>query len=385
MLVIVYWLLFNVVAGIPLAKLSSSIPLNRTEDLLSQIMLHKDSNEALLSVLSEADPAKLNEVITLLKALLSTSEGELSELTTASDNADTAYTNAVAAHNAALVAQTDGLVTLATTRDNAISDANSTYDQGVTALQETVNAAKSLVDSTNSAKHTANGVLAADEVRLNNEINTLTQVITLLEGLLGINTFAPTASPTVPAVTASPTRFSTFATPGNPGTFYDSTTNACSWDGWTVISGDAFCLHSNQNGAMVGNCAGTSSSWIRRPNEIINTGCSLSTQHRPEGLVGQVRSPSFTITGDLTFWICGFSWGTCSNRGPGGPNGLVEIVKDDGTDTVIAMSNESCDDCWAQRTIDLSSHINEWVYIRVTDSMTASGCAWMDVDHFEML
>jgi len=197
MLVIVYWLLFNVVAGIPLAKLSSSsVPFNGTKDLLSQIMLFKDNHKALLSVLSDADPAKLNEVITLLTALLTTSQAELLGLTTSSDNADTAFTDAVASHNAAIVAQTNGLGPLATTRDNAIALANTNYNNGVAALQDAVNAAKLIVDSTNSTKVTANGVLAVDQGRLNSEITTLRQVIQLMEGLLGINTFSPTSSPT---------------------------------------------------------------------------------------------------------------------------------------------------------------------------------------------
>jgi len=197
MLFIVYCLLFNFVTGIPLAKLSNtSIRVSGTKDLLSQIMTFKDNDEALLSVLSDADPAKLNEVITLLKALLTTSEAELLGLTTSSNNADTAFTDAVAAHNAAVVAKQDGLGPLATTRDNAITAANTAYDNAVTALQDAIDAAKVQVDSTNSTKLTANGVLAADQGRLNSEITTLRQVIQLMEGLLGLNTFSPTSSPT---------------------------------------------------------------------------------------------------------------------------------------------------------------------------------------------
>jgi hypothetical protein len=201
MLFIVYCLLFNFVTGIPLAKLSNtSIRVSGTKDLLSQIMTFKDNDEALLSVLSDADPARLNEVITLLKALLTTSEAELLGLTTSSGNADTAFTDAVASHNAAIVSQTNGLGPLATTRDNAIATANTNYNNGVAALQDAVDAAKLIVDSTNSTKITANGVLAVDQGRLNSEITTLRQVIQLMEGLLGINTFSPTASPTVSAL-----------------------------------------------------------------------------------------------------------------------------------------------------------------------------------------
>jgi hypothetical protein len=203
LLFVVCCLLFNFVTGIPLAKLSNtSIRVSGTKDLLSQIMLFKDNDEALLSVLSDADPARLNEVITLLKALLTTSEAELLALTTSSGNADTAFNDAVAAHNAAVVAKTNGESALQTTKENAISDANTAYNQGVTALQAAVNAAKNEVDSTNSTKITANALLAADQTRLNTEINTLITVVALMEGVLGINTVSPTSSPTSPPTTA---------------------------------------------------------------------------------------------------------------------------------------------------------------------------------------
>jgi len=203
MLLILFCLLFYV-DGVPLAKLhNASVSLGEihvakmpNSDLISKIMSSKDNNEVLLNVLSDADPVQLNEVITLLKALLATSRTELEGLISDSGTADTAYTDAVAAHDAAVVAQINGLEALRTTQTNAISAANSTYDQGVIALQDAVDAAKGLVDSTNATKITANAVLATDSDRLNSEINTLITVITLMEGLLGINTFSPTSSPT---------------------------------------------------------------------------------------------------------------------------------------------------------------------------------------------
>merc|ERR1719245_393539 len=123
---------------------------------MSQIMLSKDNDEAILSILSDADPAKVKEVITLLRGLLTASQTELAGLITSSNNADTAFNNAVAAHNAALVAQKNGISTLATNKTNAINDANIAYDQGVNALQDAVDVAKGVVDSRNSAKTTAN-------------------------------------------------------------------------------------------------------------------------------------------------------------------------------------------------------------------------------------
>merc|ERR1719273_164081 len=153
--------------------------------------------------MADADPVALKQVITLLRGLLTTSRDELEALVSDSSAADTAFTNAENAHNAAIVAQTNGLQSLNTTKVNAISSANDAYNQGVAALQDAVNAAKLVVDSTNSTKITNNALLEADRDRLNSEISTLTTVIQMMEGVLGINTVSPTSSPTVTAVTAS--------------------------------------------------------------------------------------------------------------------------------------------------------------------------------------
>jgi hypothetical protein len=204
MLLILFCLLFNVIDGIPLAKLHDtsisfggiSLAEMPNSDLMNQIMTSKDDEEALLSVLSDADPAQINQIITLLKGLLAASRTELDGLITSSANADADYNAAVAAHNAAIVAQTNGEATLETDKATAISDANTAYNQGVAALQAAVTAAKSQVDSTNSTKNTANGLLAVDKTRLESEIRTLTTVIALMESVLGINTASPTSSPT---------------------------------------------------------------------------------------------------------------------------------------------------------------------------------------------
>lgn len=205
MLFILICLLFNVdgipvakmhnsskLVGVPVAKMHNSsklvgVPVAKMQnsDIISLILTSKDDNKALLNVLADADPAKLVEVIGLLQVLLSTSQNELAALVAASGGADSAYDDAVTVYNAAVVAQTTGTVQLQTD-----------YDQGVAALQNAVNAAQAVVDSTTTAKNTANGVLSADRVRLDSEIATLTQVIALLQGVLGINTFSPTASPT---------------------------------------------------------------------------------------------------------------------------------------------------------------------------------------------
>jgi len=227
MLVFLFFL-FNVVDGISLAKMHNSsnfakIPVAKMDnsDLMSQILESKGDPKALLGVLADADPAKVNEVLGLLRALLADSQNELAALIASSNTADSNYDDAVAAHNAAVVAQSDGLVQLQDALDAANTAAQTTYDQGSTALQAAVDAAQVVVDTTTTAKNTANGVLAADRSRLDSEIATLIQVIALMEGLLGLNTFAPSASPP-----ASPALDTLFYTDSFTGT-YDQCVSHC--------------------------------------------------------------------------------------------------------------------------------------------------------------
>merc|ERR550539_804835 len=203
---VILFCLFHVIDGVPLAKLHNSSSLfggtslakNPSSDLMSKILSSSDNNEVLVSVLADADPVALNQIITLLKELLTTSQNELDALVSDSSAADTAFTNAYNAHNAAIVDQTNGIISLNATRDSALQDANNAYEQGAIALQDAVDAAKLIVDSTNSTKITNNALLDADRDRLTSEISTLTTVINMMEGVLGINTVSPTSSPTAP-------------------------------------------------------------------------------------------------------------------------------------------------------------------------------------------
>lgn len=290
MLLILFFFLFNVVDGVSLAKLhDNSVSLGGislaempNSDLFSQIMSAKDNNEALLSILSDADPVKLNEIITLLRDLLATSEAELAGLVASSGDADTAFNNAVDAHNAALVAQQNNLGTLLTTKNNAINTANSNYDQGVAELQAAVDAAKSLVDSTNSSKTTANGVLAADQARLTSEINTLKTVIALLEGVLGINTFSPSSPPTASPTTSSPTATAAPAT-------YDFEGDL---NGWTILQE---CATSSPSFGGSPQIAGQSYA----PDNSGHHGSYLLRSQNPgygnDWTKGILESPQFTI------------------------------------------------------------------------------------------
>lgn len=254
MLVVLFCLLFNVIDGVPLAKLQSSSSLiggiNHTKisnsNLMSKILSLRDNNEALVGILADADPAKLNEVISLLNGLLTTSRNELKLLEDNSAAADTAFTNAVNDHNAAEVDQTNGIQTLQSAKETAISSANDTYDQGVLILQQAVDDAKLLVDSTNSTKTTKNALLNADRDRLNSEINTLTDVIKMMEGLLGINTMSPTSSPTSSPTTTpcygEADRLMWCADRKRVINVCDGTQSDCWQVGRTLCSSDANCF-----------------------------------------------------------------------------------------------------------------------------------------------
>merc|ERR550539_281485 len=252
---VILFCLFHVIDGVPLAKLHNSSSLfggtslakNPSSDLMSKILSSSDNNEVLVSVLADADPVVLNQIITLLKDLLTTSQNELDALVSDSSAADTAFTNAYNAHNAAIVDQTNGIISLNATRDSALQDANNAYEQGAIALQDAVEAAKLIVDSTNSTKITNNALLDADRDRLTSEISTLTTVINMMEGVLGINTVSPTSSPTSSPTTTpcyGPEITTSWCGPNvkRYNSVCDGTKNDCLQTGRRMCSSDANCF-----------------------------------------------------------------------------------------------------------------------------------------------
>jgi len=194
MLMFLSMLLLIVIDGLPLMKMHDSM--HNSSSLVNQIISSKDDHKLLLSILADADPSKLNDVIALVRSLLVGSETELAALITSSDDADTVYDDAVTAHDTAISTQTSGIAQLATDLAVANAAAQIIHDQGVATLQGVVDVANNAKNTASEAKNTANGVLAAERVRLESEISILTQVIALVEGVIGINTFAPTSSPT---------------------------------------------------------------------------------------------------------------------------------------------------------------------------------------------
>jgi len=158
-------------------------PLKKIADkqLMDVIMNHQKDPAYLLSVLSNVDPTQLNAVIVLIRALLADSESELVALNLASTNANTAYTDATVAYDAAALARSR--------LETAYTDENVRLETVYTAqsviLDQQVNDLFVVQTEAHGAKTNAQGTLDTEQIRLNGEIATLKQVIVLLDGLGG--------------------------------------------------------------------------------------------------------------------------------------------------------------------------------------------------------
>lgn len=196
------------------ANVSDLIPhalANKSKDnIINQILMHEDnaeSDKSLIDIFSKLDPAEIEKVVNLVQALLSTSQADLDRITSASTEADKAYTAAVNSHNAASVAQTDGVALAKSTLDNGVAASlktrdtgvanlrneheknvaklQATYDGIVKALQKAVDTASAARKTTSAAKAEANAILNQEKTRLDTEISSLNQVIALLHGVRG--------------------------------------------------------------------------------------------------------------------------------------------------------------------------------------------------------
>jgi len=165
----------------PLKKITnkSLIDVIANTQLLDVIMDHQKDPAYLLSVLSNVDPTQLNAVIVLIRALLADSETDLAALTLASTNANVAYTDATAAYDTAVLAR--GRLGTAYTDENVRRETAYTAQSAV--LDQQVNDLFVVKTEAHGAKTNAQGTLDTEKIRLNGEIATLKQVITLLEGL----------------------------------------------------------------------------------------------------------------------------------------------------------------------------------------------------------
>lgn len=153
----------------PLEKIANeSYSTTSGADLVSAIMSNTDNPETLVSLMSNVNPTQLNEVIVLIQALLKASEDDLALLNKAGTDTTTAYTDATAAYDAAVLER----VRL----ENDYVAAGDLQDAHVAALLVKQNEAS-------GARTNAQVTLDNESVRLNNEIQTLTQVIQILQGL----------------------------------------------------------------------------------------------------------------------------------------------------------------------------------------------------------
>jgi len=137
-------------------------------DLMSAIMSNTHNPKTLVSLMSNVNPTQLNEVIVLIQALLASSENDLALLTNAVTDTTTAYNDATGVYDAAVLER----VRL----DTDYVAAGDLLDAHVAALLVTQNEA-------NGAKTNAQNTLDTESVRLTGEIQTLRQVIEILQGL----------------------------------------------------------------------------------------------------------------------------------------------------------------------------------------------------------
>lgn len=149
-------------------------------DLLQVFRKNKEDTSYLLSVFANVDPTKLDEVIVLVRALLKASEDELAAITLSRDTANTAYTDATAVYDAAVLAKVN-LEGEKSVLETNLAAKTAELDQQVTVVADALTAQTEAL----GAKTNAQSTLDIETTRLNSEITTLNQVITLLESLIG--------------------------------------------------------------------------------------------------------------------------------------------------------------------------------------------------------
>lgn len=131
---------------------------------IQMVVKHKQNPKSLLKEVEKIDPVALSQVITLVEALLSASEKDLSDLLLISTEASDAYDSAVIAYNEVLAKQV------------RIDEEKINVDAALVAASAHVNEAE-------GAKTNAQDTYDTASKRLNGEIETLKQVIALLKGI----------------------------------------------------------------------------------------------------------------------------------------------------------------------------------------------------------
>jgi len=137
----------------------------------------------LIEELVDADPAKVKEVVALVEIMLQAAQADLDRLTLESTNANSAYDTAVSTYDAAVVAQVDG-VAAEEKRIAARAVAAGLEEQAITDALSAKNIAE-------GAKTEAQDNLDAEKTRLEAEIASLKQVISILNGLVASGISVP--------------------------------------------------------------------------------------------------------------------------------------------------------------------------------------------------
>lgn len=129
------------------------------------------SPKSLIASLENLDPAAVIQVIQLVDALLAQSRADLLALQQASTSANTAFTDATNAYNAAVAEKV------------RIEGVISTGNSDLAAQEAVVSDATNAKNAAEGAKTQAQDTLDNETTRLNHEIATLVQVLNLLQTL----------------------------------------------------------------------------------------------------------------------------------------------------------------------------------------------------------
>jgi hypothetical protein len=182
----------------PMLKHSNT---SETSNLMQQILKHTNdtqSDKFLINLVNELDPAQVQNVIVLVQALLDSSRGDLDRLILGCTDAGNALDSAVAAHTDALLAQTEGVAaseliladgTAAAQNlfDQTVGSLQADHQQIVAQLQAAVDSALSDKNAATNAKSVADGMLNSEQGRLESEIQSLSQVISILQSVSEAN------------------------------------------------------------------------------------------------------------------------------------------------------------------------------------------------------
>jgi hypothetical protein len=154
----------------------------KAEDLLAKIKTSNNTHIAkvLISSLTNADPAAVSHVKSLVEALIAAGEAERNAATTARDDAQTAFDTA----SSNLDTATEEHTTVAGQLSNAQDEVTRLTDLKAVHLTDQENA-QDAFDAASTALDTAETWLSDETVRIDGEKATLEEIRSLLTGLLG--------------------------------------------------------------------------------------------------------------------------------------------------------------------------------------------------------